>query len=91
MKLELKKATLNLLFILKIVLLKHRIAFLSGSERRLKYQLKRETDPKTIAGIKGLLNVINEIHTKRYRQTKLNHFKSIRQKDGKKRNRQKKL
>jgi len=91
MNLKIKTAILKLLFILKTIVLKHRIAFLSSSEKRLKYSLKRETDPKKIAGIKKILCAINDIHVNRYRKEKLNHFKSIRNKNGKKRNRQKRV
>jgi hypothetical protein len=86
MKLKLKTAILKLLFILNEIIHKYDNLPYTKNIKKLQLQIKNEDDQKKIDGLKGIVKVLNRVHTTSYRTRKLNHFKPIR--NVKKRNRQ---
>lgn len=88
MNLKFKTILLAIIFQIKFFFLRRKYLYLTKPEKSVSLAMRTEPDPTKVEGMKNLLKTINHIHTNEYRKRKLDHFKPIRQKDGKNRNRQ---
>lgn len=90
MKRKVKVALLFILFHVKEFVFRRRNLFLQLEKKEIEAIFNCPKDYNQLNGATRLIRVINGIHTTSYRRRKLDHYKSIRIKNGKTRNRQSK-